>query len=536
MKWFLLLLLLIPFVFTQCRSKQTKLILVARDTTITRVNAFSELFLDSMQVESFIASRELDDSSAYLLRNFYNTRNYQFAWFTNDGLAEQASVFWNLYTQYADYAQDSILVDKQLRMEMEAYDSPDTAFKASTARIAQTELLLSQQFFNYVRHAYAGKVDPEEMKWYIPRKKVDAVALLDSLLSKKGASLDKWEPLNKPYKLMQRALVDLYQVSKNGGWDSLFIKPGDSYQEGNSGSFVAALKQRLILGGELNELDTTDVFTSSLTTAVKQAQSSFGYRQTGVVTAGLVKALNTPAKTRIEQVLINMERMRWMPEEEHEERIIVNIPEFKIHVFNDSGKAFDMDVVVGRAGNHTVVLNEALKYVVFSPYWNVPRSIVKAEILPALQKNPNYLIEKNMEQTGGSDSLPVIRQKPGGNNALGRVKFIFPNSYNIYFHDSPAKSLFKREKRDFSHGCIRLSEPRKLAAYLLRHQPEWTSERMDEAMSSDTEKWVSLRKPVPVVISYFTAWVDSAGLLNFREDIYNHDKEMAQRLFTHTPR
>ncbi len=136
-----------------------------------------------------------------------------------------------------------------------------------------------------------------------------------------------------------------------------------------------------------------------------------------------------------------------------------------------------------------------------------------------------------MEQTGTSNGLPVIRQKPGGANALGRVKFIFPNNYNIYFHDTPAKSLFNESSRAFSHGCIRLGEPAKLAEYLLRDQPEWTPETIKEAMNASKEKWVTLKKPVPVFISYFTAWVDSEGLLNFRTDIYGHDKKMAAHLF-----
>jgi murein L,D-transpeptidase YcbB/YkuD len=138
-----------------------------------------------------------------------------------------------------------------------------------------------------------------------------------------------------------------------------------------------------------------------------------------------------------------------------------------------------------------------------------------------------------MEQTGFSNGLPVIRQKPGGANALGKVKFIFPNSYSIYFHDTPSKSLFSKEKRAFSHGCIRLAEPKKLAAYLLRNQPDWTDQKIEAAMNSKNEKWVALKEPVPVFISYFTAWVDNDGLLNFREDIYGHDKKMGDRLFEH---
>ncbi len=529
-KW-LFLLVGLSFQLCQCRSKQPELVQVARDTTITKANAFSEFFLDSLQVENFIEAQGLNDTAANRFRNFYNSRNYGFAWFTKDGLAEQASAFWNLHNQYIEYARDSTLINQELHNRIEALQTGNTAVRISAATVAETELYLTKHFFDYVQHAYAGKMDPEALKWHIPRKKINAVALLDSLISKRGTGIEAWEPMNGQYRLMKAELVRFYAISKGGGWDSLQLQKTKTYKEGSNDAFVSAIKKRLFITGDITNNDSTNSFTEELATGVKRVQKRFGLRQTGIADAALVKALNVPVQKRIVQMLINMERMRWMPEESKQERIVANIPEFKIHVFNDSGMAFEMDVVVGKAGNNTVVFNDELKYIVFSPYWNIPQSIVKSEIVPALQKNAAYLEQKGMEQTGVSNGLPVIRQKPGGNNSLGRVKFLFPNSYNIYFHDTPAKSLFARQKRDFSHGCIRLAEPKKLAAYLLRNQPQWTNEKIDSAMNSDKEKWVTLQQSIPVVISYFTAWVDEEGLLNFREDIYQHDKEMRDRLF-----
>jgi murein L,D-transpeptidase YcbB/YkuD len=191
-----------------------------------------------------------------------------------------------------------------------------------------------------------------------------------------------------------------------------------------------------------------------------------------------------------------------------------------------------MDIVVGKEANRTVIFSDELKYVVFSPYWNIPRSIVRNEIVPAMNRSSSYLSRNNMEITGNSNGLPVIRQKPGKGNALGKVKFIFPNQYNIYFHDTPAKTLFSRQKRAFSHGCIRLEQPFELAKYLLRNDNEWTDNKIQTAMNQSSEKWVELEKPVPVFIVYFTSWVDQEGLLHFREDIYGHDKRMERHLFT----
>jgi murein L,D-transpeptidase YcbB/YkuD len=225
--------------------------------------------------------------------------------------------------------------------------------------------------------------------------------------------------------------------------------------------------------------------------------------------------------------------MRWMSSMHPDQLIVVNIPEFVLHVYEGKQKAFDMNVVVGKEGHNTMMFNGDLNQIVFSPYWNVPQSIVQKEILPALDKNPDYLASQDMEQIGvDEDGVPKIRQLPGEKNALGHVKFLFPNSFNIYFHDTPAKSLFEKDKRAYSHGCIRLQDPDRMANYLLRNNPEWTPEKISEAMYSGTEKYVKLKKPIPVIITYYTAWVDDNGRLNFRDDIYSHDEKLSQKMFT----
>ena len=190
-----------------------------------------------------------------------------------------------------------------------------------------------------------------------------------------------------------------------------------------------------------------------------------------------------------------------------------------------------MDVVVGTSATRTVIFSDTLSKIVFSPTWTIPASIVQGEILPAIAKNPNYLAKKGMERIGGTDARPVIRQKPGAGNALGRVKFLFPNSYSIYFHDTPSKGGFAKDKRAFSHGCIRLSQPQELAEYLLRNDTAWTTEKIKQAMFSGKEKWVTMKEKRPVTIGYFTAWVGTDGRLNFRDDVYGHDAKLAAELF-----
>jgi murein L,D-transpeptidase YcbB/YkuD len=223
--------------------------------------------------------------------------------------------------------------------------------------------------------------------------------------------------------------------------------------------------------------------------------------------------------------MVNLERSRWLPDHIGGEYIAVNIPEFKLHVFRNDSVLWTMNVVVGKAANKTVIFSGDLKYVVFSPYWNVPASILKKEVLPGIQRNKNYLASHHMEWNGNS-----VRQKPGPWNSLGQVKFLFPNSYSIYLHDTPSKSLFNEDQRAFSHGCIRVAEPRKLAMYLLKNDPAWDEKKIGDAMNSGREKTVTLMQSIPVFIGYLTAWVSPQGQLNFRNDIYGRDSRLAKML------
>jgi murein L,D-transpeptidase YcbB/YkuD len=291
------------------------------------------------------------------------------------------------------------------------------------------------------------------------------------------------------------------------------------------------LKKRLQLAGMLEAGDTSNVYTPALKSAIRKTQASYGYEHDTLLTLTLLKELNVPIENRIKQLWVNIERMRWMPDVPQKEFIYVNIPEFRMHVMNGATKVFDMNVITGKEGHGTVMFSGELNQVVFSPYWNLPENIVKKEVLPAMEKNPQYIEENHMEITGERNGLPVIRQLPGEWNELGNIKFLFPNSLNIYFHDTPHKWLFNKDQRAYSHGCIRLADAPKLAAHLLRDEPSWTAERLDSAMHADKEKYVKLREPVPVLIYYYTAWVDENGQLQFRKDIYGHDAAMAERLF-----
>ncbi len=507
-----------------------------RDLSITKASSYSDLFMDTAAVSGFITQNKIADSIARRLRSFYNSRNYQFAWFSSDGLTEQARGFWNLHDYVTTYDNDSSLKDKKLQKKMDRLISEDELSVSTSKDFINTELTLTQHFIMYMLNNYEkGYVKRKEMERFIPRKKENAVALADSLVNKKHKDDRYFEDVNESYKLLKEQLTRYLALAKSGGWPQVSAIGKKSLKKGMSSPEIAIIKKRLAVTDGLPPTDTTQVFTDTLVTAVKNFQARHGFNETGMISDSLIKEMNIPVEKRIEQLLMNMDRMRWLANNPTGNLIVVNIPEFVLHVYEGEKKIYDIDVVVGKESHNTMMFNGDLNQVVFSPYWNVPPSIVAKEILPAMDKNSNYLAKENMEITGNDDGLPVIRQRPGPGNALGKVKFLFPNSFNIYLHDTPAKSLFNKDKRAYSHGCIRVREPEKLANYVLRNQPEWTPEKISEAMNSGEEKYVKVKNPIPVVITYYTAWVDESGRLNFREDIYGHDAKLAQKMFTQSP-
>ncbi|HUR11184.1 MAG TPA: L,D-transpeptidase family protein [Flavitalea sp.] len=503
-----------------------------RDMSITRENAYNDLFLDSMNLEEYLSANHVDDTISRRMRSFYNARNYQFAWFSSDGLTEQARGFWNIHEYQTTYVKDTTLADKALIKKMDRLIvEEELHVNPADKGMLDTELKLTEHYIRYALSAYdGGYVKRKELERFIPRKKEDAMFLADSLLTKKHKDGKYFEDIHASYGLLKNQLSKYYQISKQGGWP-VITTAQKSLKRGMTFPEIAMIKKRLLVTGDLTINDTSQNFNDTLENGVKSFQFRHGFTPDGVITAALIREMNIPVDRRIQQLLLNMNRVQWMPAEPKGRLILVNIPEFVLHVRDGKNKVFDMNVVVGKEGHNTMMFSGDLNQIVFSPYWNVPESIVEKEILPSIEKNPNYLESQDMEITGNEGGFPVIRQKPGDKNSLGKVKFLFPNSFDIYFHDTPAKSLFNKDKRAYSHGCIRLAEPVKMANYLLKDQSEWTPEKVDEAMNSGKERFVKLKDPVPVFISYYTAWVDEKGLLHFAEDIYGHDANLVRKMF-----
>lgn len=353
----------------------------------------------------------------------------------------------------------------------------------------------------------------------IPEQKVYAESVLKYNIRQQA-------PDNKQYKLLQKAVERYERIQQRNDWNQIVVPGGSLLKLNDISPAIAAIKARLELLGDVRRPGSSDVFTPKLEEAVRSFQLRHGLEDNGQISPAFLKALNVSINIRIQQIAVNMERVLRDTIHVTGKRIIVNIPEYKLYVYEDSREVLSMDIVVGKTTNPTVLFSDTLEHIVFSPYWNVPASIVKNEILPVI--NTGYLKKHNMEITSKVDGLPVIRQKPGSQNALGNVKFLFPNKYDIYFHDTPSKSLFAKQKRAFSHGCIRLSRPFELSKYVLKDQSEWTDEKIRAAMNAGKEKRVNLAEKIPVSIIYYTSWVDQWGQVNFRDDIYGHDKEQRQ--------
>jgi L,D-transpeptidase YcbB len=523
-----LLALLVVFTIVSCKFKTKKPIV--RDTTITKETSYNNLFFDSSSLINFLQNDTQFANYKEPLLNFYKERNYEYAWFDDKGLAEQAHNFNNLLLSVVNDLKDSSLLNNKYLFYYNKYATTSIK-KINKKEIIAAELYITSQFFDYAAKVFKGQdFDVTQLGWMIPRKKINLSALLDSVLSKKGKEAEMFVTYNSQYKKLEEKLMQYYLLQKQGIADSI-SRPSSPILFGTTHEVVAAIKQKLFVLGDLPANDSTNLFDSTLQKAVKSFQQRHGIPVVSSLGNKFFDELNVPIQQRIQQLLVNIERARWMPPEKDSNYIVVNIPEFKMHVYDSCKNIWDMNVIVGKAATSTVIFNGNLEYIVFSPYWKVTPSIIKNEILPGMKRNKNYLAKNNMEIFGKSDSLPLIRQKPGPKNSLGLVKFLFPNSYDIYFHDTPNRNLFSANERTFSHGCIRIAEPKKFAQYLLRNDTTFTSEKIDSLLHLKKDKWVALKKTIPVFLVYFTSWVDNKGQLNFRKDIYGHDAKMIDKLF-----
>jgi murein L,D-transpeptidase YcbB/YkuD len=389
----------------------------------------------------------------------------------------------------------------------------------------------------------SGRADPRTIdpNWrWVPRNDNLVQIINDAIDTNTLEALPNLlSPPHHEYVTLKAMLGQYRLIGEKGGWTplpaTLALKPGESDPS------VVVLRKNLVITGDLKTASSDSAeFDNELVEAVRHFEARHGLEPDGLLDPKLIETMNVPVIFRIAQIEANLERLRWLPNDMGTRHIVVNIPAYELQVHEGEQVPLTMKVVVGTNANRTPLFSDLMETLVFSPYWNIPESIATKEILPKIMKDPDYRLRQNIEvvKVGRTsevvdpskinwDAAPAdfqyqLRQKPGAQNSLGLVKFLFPNEFNVYLHDTPADNLFDRYTRNFSHGCVRVEKPADLAAYLLRDQPEWTPEKIETAMHSNKETHVALKATVPVHIVYWTAWVDVKGLLQIRPDVYGY--------------
>ena len=482
---------------------------------------------------------------------FYAHRDYQPGWLNTDGRPSPAV---DALLKAIDEADQEGLRSADyrpadLRKQLKILQQHGAA--AGDSALAEFDLLLSDTYLDYGAHLLAGRFSPRKVDpdWTIKPRTRDLTAVLQEALGSHavGESLRALRPQGKGYVQLREVLHNYREVAAKGGWPT--VAAGSNLALGAQGQQVQNLRARLQASGDLSGGGSGKAtFDKAMADAVRRFQKRHGLVENGIVNAATLAALNVSVAQRIRQVELNLERWRWLPDDFGSRYILVNIPSFRMSVFEDGKPVIESKVVVGRLERQTPTFTADMAYLVLSPKWHVPRSIAVKDKLPQLKRSPYALARQNIRvfNSAGQEINPgsvnwgavsannfnyQLRQDSGPRNALGGIKFMFPNPYNVYLHDTPSRELFSRNQRTFSSGCIRISNPVELAEYLLKFDPKWNRDKIKTASTSGKQRVVNLQQTMPVYLLYWTTWVDEDGLAHFRDDIYQRDKPMIRALY-----
>ncbi len=481
------------------------------------------------------------------IKRLYESANFVPLWIKGDQPTSQAT-----------YLIETLRASRLKGLNPSDYDAESLATKsgslkgASAAAAASFDAALTQSTMRYISDLRIGRVNPKHLKFDIDvqAKKYDLPQFIAQRVVGAGdvqSVLDQIEPPYPGYHRLENTLKQYLDLAASGDGAKVpggtkTIAPGDTY------AGTAQLAERLRLLGDLPQGGSFDSYSGALVDGVKHFQARHGLATDGKLDVATLRELNTPLSARVQQLDDTLERWRWMPTEFQWPPVLVNIPEFRLRAYSDDHQlALSMNVVVGKAApTQTPVFTNDIKFIVFRPYWNVPPGILRRTVIPGIMKSSGYLARERFEVTDSSgrvvsanDDLVAglrsgkyfVRQKPGPTNALGLIKFMFPNTYSVYLHSTPSTELFSRSRRDFSSGCIRLEKPAELANFLLRNQLDgqqpWTLALVQQAMDSGRDnRQVNLTVKVPVLLLYVTAVAEEDGTVHFFDDIYGHDKQL----------
>jgi L,D-transpeptidase YcbB len=504
----------------------------------------------TLLVEATDRAREPATTFLVDLDTFYADRAYAPLWTDVGGVTprgrELAAIIGGIGTDGLnpqDYRHQEIV-------ELLAADAPRD--------LARVEVLLSEALAWAVQHLAAGRVDPTlaERSNALEPDGIDPATVLAGAVNTAdlGAFVSSYAPDQDEYRRLKQALADFRQLAADGViWP--ILPEGEALKPDMQDARVPVLRENLIAHGDLAAdapvADDLTLYNPTLQEAVKRFQLRHGLIDDAVVGKGTLAELNVTLLKRIEQIILNLERRRWMADDRGSSYVFVNLSDFQLKVVRNGRTVFTSPIVVGTEYNKTPVFSDEMEYLEFNPYWNVPTKIARNELLPKIKEDPGYLAANNFEVLSGWSGEAVslnpysidwssvsagnfvykLRQRPGEGNALGRIKFMFPNRFDVYLHDTPSRGLFAREVRAFSHGCMRVGDPLGFAEIVLAAESGWDRARIDSVVASGQRTIVPLEHHLPVHVAYITAFVNKDGTVHFRRDVYGHDVSLGLMLF-----
>ncbi len=507
--------------------------------------------LSSLIIRNKIDSKITVICNPKLLFAFYLHREVKPVWVSKDGLNNTAEILIKTIIEAEHEGLDSETYhQKDILNLVSDIKLSIISYTPEPAKLAELDLLLTDAFFSYGFHLSEGIVDPysNKLNWYIKKPKRKLGKIFQTVLydDKVEEFVDSLQPHHLGYLRLKLALLKYQNIKKSGCWYE--VPAGEKLRKGDYGTRIGALRSRLIISGDLTETASSNhnYLDEVLEDGVRRFQARHGLKVDGIVGSKTLFALNVPVEDRIRQIRLNMERWRWLPQDLGNSYIMVNTANFRLNVIENEQSIKSIKAIVGKMKRRTPVLSRKITYLELNPYWNIPQKIALNDILPCIKKKPGYLSDHNIRvfenweenarelNTESIDWAAItkknfvykLRQDPANSNALGRVKFVFPNEFSIYLHDTPAHNLFNMTRRAFSSGCIRIEKPMELAAYLLQNNSKWSLEKLVAAVNRKKNKIIFLSDPIKIYILYWTAWVDKDGTINFRDDIYGRDRRL----------
>jgi len=510
-------------------------------------------------------NKELLQGDAHLLnnfnrlQNFYTNRQNTPVWLSSQGIKGKR-VMQLLFAIQKDVtlAPSSHINKKAKTLKNQL------AHKHNNFSIRRLELELTTLYYDFLQHTIYGEIDWKAFEMYLSSNQAIGIDSnwvryplhfdVNLLMSQEdiGETLRHLTPSGYHYKQLLTALYKLYKIKWQGGWGKL--PAFKSLKKGNTSQMVSRLRQRLSLSGDYTgcTIQVVDKYYGAcLQKAVKNFQQRHNTLADGVVGRGTQKLLNISVDSKINKVLLNLDRIKWLPRNVNPRHIVVNIPEYMLHYYEYGQEQKRLRVIVGDTEHPTPVFSNTLTYLTLNPYWKLPPGIIKKEVVPAMVKNPNYIKKQGLEihETWEENSTIIpsegidwamylnnsikfpyrLMQAPGPKNALGQIKFKFPNKFSVYLHDTPTKHLFKKKRRAFSHGCVRLSQPFSLLESLAKDEPSITTDSVNNVIASKKKTEVDITKDIPIHLVYLTTWVNANNQLVFGDDIYQYDKYQKRR-------